>query len=566
MKRFTLLKTMLLLCALIVGSSSVWAKQYKKVTSASELVDGAKYLIVTSAAYSNAADPVVSSQYVTIGEVASNNRKGAVVSISGDIATATIATASGSTAAHEIMLIQSGENWNLFDVANAKYLNGGNSKSSNNYLKTAAAVVTDTGSGKNNGVWSISITDGVADIQNQNKWHIRFNPNLQGSKGSKTYNPIMATYGSSNMSTYQAVSLYKEILEPAAPITSSTWDFSTPIAQTEALNGASFSASEENTLYDTNLLTTIVYSAGSSDAMHADGYLKHNGTTSDANKRYFILEIENNGTLEMFSKATFGTYTIKKAPNASTSWSSATEVATITTTTEVPGVSAVITYDAENPFLFIGLSVKAYTQKIVWTPTTDKITLITTDNMDGWRTFYDATQDYEVDANTKIYVAAKSKTENKVTLTKVDKTKIPHGKAVILKTSAGDHKMVLTKTTDAEPLGDNVLTVTDGSSDVDGYRMGYGDIGGEDKVGFFKYTATAPAAGIVYIDKSNVNVGDLSRGLSISFADDETTGITDVRSNTENVRGDFYDLSGRRVAKPTKGLYIVNGKKVIFNK
>jgi len=26
---------------------------------------------------------------------------------------------------------------------------------------------------------------------------------------------------------------------------------------------------------------------------------------------------------------------------------------------------------------------------------------------------------------------------------------------------------------------------------------------------------------------------------------------------------DYYDLSGRRVVKPTKGLYIVNGKKVV---
>ncbi len=43
-----------------------------------------------------------------------------------------------------------------------------------------------------------------------------------------------------------------------------------------------------------------------------------------------------------------------------------------------------------------------------------------------------------------------------------------------------------------------------------------------------------------------------------------TTGISDVRSKTEDVRGDFFDLSGRRVAQPTKGLYIVNGKKVVL--
>ena len=43
-----------------------------------------------------------------------------------------------------------------------------------------------------------------------------------------------------------------------------------------------------------------------------------------------------------------------------------------------------------------------------------------------------------------------------------------------------------------------------------------------------------------------------------------TTGIADVRSKMEDVRGEIYDLQGRRVAQPTKGLYIVNGKKVVI--
>jgi hypothetical protein len=40
------------------------------------------------------------------------------------------------------------------------------------------------------------------------------------------------------------------------------------------------------------------------------------------------------------------------------------------------------------------------------------------------------------------------------------------------------------------------------------------------------------------------------------------TGISDVRSKMEDVRS-FYDLQGRRVAQPTKGLYINKGKKVV---
>jgi hypothetical protein len=40
------------------------------------------------------------------------------------------------------------------------------------------------------------------------------------------------------------------------------------------------------------------------------------------------------------------------------------------------------------------------------------------------------------------------------------------------------------------------------------------------------------------------------------------TGISNVSSATKN-DGNIYDLQGRRVTKPTKGLFVVNGKKVV---
>lgn len=51
----------------------------------------------------------------------------------------------------------------------------------------------------------------------------------------------------------------------------------------------------------------------------------------------------------------------------------------------------------------------------------------------------------------------------------------------------------------------------------------------------------------------------------IGFNKEETTGIADVRSKMEDVKAsECYDLQGRRVAQPQKGLYIMNGKKVII--
>ena len=55
--------------------------------------------------------------------------------------------------------------------------------------------------------------------------------------------------------------------------------------------------------------------------------------------------------------------------------------------------------------------------------------------------------------------------------------------------------------------------------------------------------------------------GASARSLNISL-DDETTGIGSVKSGEVIVKS-FYNLKGQRVSQPTKGLYIVNGKKVV---
>ena len=44
----------------------------------------------------------------------------------------------------------------------------------------------------------------------------------------------------------------------------------------------------------------------------------------------------------------------------------------------------------------------------------------------------------------------------------------------------------------------------------------------------------------------------------------DATGIAEVRSKTADVRDNVYDLQGRKVLNPGKGLYIVNGKKIII--
>ena len=50
---------------------------------------------------------------------------------------------------------------------------------------------------------------------------------------------------------------------------------------------------------------------------------------------------------------------------------------------------------------------------------------------------------------------------------------------------------------------------------------------------------------------------------STLFRLDGTTGIEEVKTESGKVKG-VYDLTGRRVDNPTKGIYIINGKKVLI--
>ena len=55
-----------------------------------------------------------------------------------------------------------------------------------------------------------------------------------------------------------------------------------------------------------------------------------------------------------------------------------------------------------------------------------------------------------------------------------------------------------------------------------------------------------------------------ARALSIVFEGELTpTGISTVKTTVDKMDGEWYDLSGRRVAQPAKGIYVKNGKKVI---
>ena len=73
--------------------------------------------------------------------------------------------------------------------------------------------------------------------------------------------------------------------------------------------------------------------------------------------------------------------------------------------------------------------------------------------------------------------------------------------------------------------------------------------------------ATIPA-GKAFLKNGAYSAGGGARALNIVFGD-ESTGISTVNGSQSKANGEYHNLGGQRVTAPQKGLYIVNGKKVV---
>ena len=71
------------------------------------------------------------------------------------------------------------------------------------------------------------------------------------------------------------------------------------------------------------------------------------------------------------------------------------------------------------------------------------------------------------------------------------------------------------------------------------------------------------AKGKAYL-KTKTQLTTGAHGFELIIEEGSTTGVNEVRNKMSDVRGEYYNLAGQRVAQPTKGLYIVNGRKVVI--
>ena len=166
--------------------------------------------------------------------------------------------------------------------------------------------------------------------------------------------------------------------------------------------------------------------------------------------------------------------------------------------------------------------------------------------------------DYALDftnvENLEAYIAKENGTT--IELEKVDKVPANTGVLLRAKNSATDFNVPVT-TAAADDVAGNIFVRGTGAAVESGtgpynYVLGKHD----GVVGFYK------AGGmVVATNKAYLQTTIAAARIDVNF--DETTALTLVNSEKRTVNSAVFNLAGQRVANPTKGLYIVNGKKVV---
>lgn len=163
----------------------------------------------------------------------------------------------------------------------------------------------------------------------------------------------------------------------------------------------------------------------------------------------------------------------------------------------------------------------------------------------------------------KAYVVSSyEKASGQVTLTRT--YYIPPFTGVVVKGSKGTHTIPAGV---GQPVFPNMMkgvTTNTALNKVNGDYTNYVLANKGGNLGFYAVSdGSTLGAGKAYLPLPTADLPSAAREFTLIFDDGETTEIMKVASQEKASQG-YYDLQGRRVANPTSGLYIVNGKKVII--
>ena len=223
----------------------------------------------------------------------------------------------------------------------------------------------------------------------------------------------------------------------------------------------------------------------------------------------------------------------------------------------------------------------AFKPEAGWSEYADKIVEELKIGPNGYTSYYLENENFEVPAGCTAYIIKNVTQQGTTNFGKTTDVAIAAGSVIpkqtgfILKGTAGStvyYRAGLIGVTEVDVTG-NLLVGTAVEKEFNGagykyYLFGKGAVG----QGFYYQTGRdgnsiklpAHRAGL----KLSTSGPDFApaKELIFNFDDAKTTGINNVQSVAEKKNDVIYDLQGRRVTNPSRGIYIVNGKKVVINK
>ena len=221
----------------------------------------------------------------------------------------------------------------------------------------------------------------------------------------------------------------------------------------------------------------------------------------------------------------------------------------------------------------------AFKPEAGWSEYTDKIVEELKIGPNGYTSYYLENENFEVPAGCTAYIIKTVTQQGTANLGLTTEeafaagSVIPKQTGFILKGTAGStvyYRAGLTGVTEVDVTG-NLLVGTATEQEISGAGYKYYLFGkGAKGQGFYHQTGR---------DGNSIKLGAHRAGLKLAtsgfapakelifnFDDATTTGINNVQPAVEKKNDVIYDLQGRRVTNPSRGIYIVNGKKVVISK
>ena len=221
----------------------------------------------------------------------------------------------------------------------------------------------------------------------------------------------------------------------------------------------------------------------------------------------------------------------------------------------------------------------AFKPEAGWSEYADKIVEELKIGPNGYTSYYLENENFEVPAGCTAYIIKTVTQQGSANLGLTTEeafaagSVIPKQTGFILKGTAGStvyYRAGLTGVTEVDVTG-NLLVGTATEQVISGAGYKYYLFGkGAKGQGFYHQTGRDGNSIKLAAHRAGLKLATSgfapAKELIFNFDDATTTGVNTVQPAVEKKNDVIYDLQGRRVTNPSRGIYIVNGKKVVISK